>query len=467
MALPLELREKVYENLLCPRKQVAKYRRSEKIRDQGLKPAILRTCKQICEEASRVLYTKNQTFLIRADPAANFIMQDGDALEYLYDLPIASVGCGKIGGSPVLTIEISLLEQYVPEYTRKFQECEKITTLENGDEVPYVGPEKESWYIGFLPTLPKLCRFVTTFGSPGKLQLVVNMGRLIGRPSKSSVQMHSNILDCFREARGLGRTAILTEPEHIVKATEMADVMRKTLESYDEAFGLACGYEERILKELEKKRWSDARDIMRNAQGLFDLVTGFDNGEPNVNGMTVEKRREMERKEINLHWKYATCCLKLGKTGDVRHTIRQMFRETSWSSQDRIHHKILWHRIADGHCAIGKAYEIDGTLNCAAYSFLHALLEAPGHTEADRAVDRLEQRLKSSSKPDDVMARLNIDTVLKEFRHQPPSRSTHDAPYAVVEKFKAEYQAIERLLREPEAEWVSTFRLLTCIEVLV
>lgn len=61
---------------------------------------------------------------------------------------------------------------------------------------------------------------------------------------------------------------------------------------------------------------------------------------------------------------------------------------------------------------------IDGTLNSAVYSFLQALLSAPGHTEADQAVDHLEERVTSSSKPEDVMARFNIACVLKEVRHR-------------------------------------------------
>ena len=87
----------------------------EKIRDYGLEPAVLRTCKQVCHEAWRVLYTKNGTVLIRMDAQVYDIVQTArsrarPAFPEVY--PIARVGCGNVGGVPVLTVEISVLGKY-------------------------------------------------------------------------------------------------------------------------------------------------------------------------------------------------------------------------------------------------------------------------------------------------------------------------------------------------------------------
>lgn len=61
------------------------------------------------------------------------------------------------------------------------------------------------------------------------------------------------------------------------------------------------------------------------------------------------------------------------------------------------------------------AYMSDGALNSAICSFPQALLTGPGSIEANQAVDDMEVRVKFSSKPDDVMVKLNINCVRKEF----------------------------------------------------
>ena len=143
-------------------------------------------------------------------------------------------------------------------------------------------------------------------------------------------------------------------------------------------------------------------------------------------------------------------CLKVGRTGDVHHQIRQMF----WYSYDAdkltpAEQKAYRDRLADAHYAIGQAYLIDGFLNSAVYCFLQVLFTAPGHREADEAIDLLEKRLKSSSKPEDVMVKFNIETVLEEVRHQGPNqhRLSKDQRKDIVEGFRATYQETEGLRR--------------------
>lgn len=82
MNLPLELREKVHEGVLCRHIDGTKHREYDKIWDYGLEPAILRTCRQVCEEASRILYTKNSVALIRMDTQSYDIFRTAQLKSY-------------------------------------------------------------------------------------------------------------------------------------------------------------------------------------------------------------------------------------------------------------------------------------------------------------------------------------------------------------------------------------------------
>ena len=59
-----------------------------------------------------------------------------------------------------------------------------------------------------------------------------------------------------------------------------------------------------------------------------------------------------------------------------------------------------------------------GHLNAAAYSFLEALREVPGHQDADEAVDTLEHMVEGSKDLDHVLVALGSKHILKAFQTQ-------------------------------------------------
>ena len=449
MDLPQELRDKVYEGLLCPHVDGTQYRRHENIRHYGLEPSILRTCKQVYEEASRVLYTKNGTVLIRFDAQAyqGFpVVYPRNYQRFPEVYSIVQVKCGKAGGEPVLTMEISVLEQYRTEPKRAKGKRAKGKFV----------PKKQGLFIGVLSDLPKICRFIVGCWSAKKLQLVVHMERLFGGSSESRRQMLSDCLECFREARGIGRAIILTEPQHSATAAKIADLMMTPME-YSDILSIVCAYEARAMRQLKGKQWNDARDTLQNALDFFDWQR------------YMHPRHDLKIREINVQWDYVSCCLKVGRTGDLHHQIRQMFRYCSPKKRTPAQQKGYWDRVADAHHAIGMAYVIDVALNSAAYSFLQALLTTPGHVQADRAIDDLEKQVKSSSNPEDVMARLTIECVLKEVRHQVPGqhRLTEDQLKNKSKGFRATYGEFQCLLRDSHGSSVSTIRVLAYGQFLV
>lgn len=430
--LPVELRDMVYKGLLCPHIDGSQYRRYESIQDYGLEPAILRTCKQICVEGSQVLYEKNSTVLIRLDAQAwrAFEKRSWDPT-FQEIFPSARVEGGKVGGTPVLAIDMSVLPQYHIKGKRE--------------------PKEQAVFIGFLPGLPKFCRFLTaSCWCNMTLQLVINMEGLGARGPKVRQQMLSDCLDYFCEVRGLGGAVILTEPQHRATAAKVAHVMKKDEESINKAFGPIRAYEARVLRQLQEKRWNDARDTLQNALEFMGLLRRRLCIERYWNGTDKKLTHKLVVKMMETQWKYISICLKVGRTGDVHHQIRQMFRYSY--DADKLtpaEQKAYSDRLADAHHAIGQAYLIDGFLNSAVYSFLQVLFTALGHREADEAIDLLEKRLKSSSKPEDVMVKLNIETVLEEVRHQGPNqhRLSKGQRKDTVEGFRATYQETEGLRR--------------------
>lgn len=435
MGLPQELREKVYEGLLCRHIDGTKHRRHEKIRDYGLEPAILRTSKRVCEEASRVLYSKNGTALIRMDAQAYgiFRMARSKSLPKFPEIyPVARVKCNKIGGVPALEMEISVL----PQSGRK----EELVA------------DEQIVFIGFLPALPKICKFITSCSSmarlqlPAKFQLVVNMEKPIGRSVENREKLLADCFESLCEVRGLGRAVIVRDRQHGATAAKMVDLMVKRMNNVGDFVSRARAYEARVLRQMKETRWNDARDTLDNALDVFGWLDYFRASESV--SLTMESSHEVETMLIDMRWNHITCCLKVGRTGDVRHEICQMFRYWPKRRRSRAVQEGYWDRVADAHYAIGKAYMIDGAPDLAVYSFLQALLTEPGHIETDEAVDHLEVRVKTSPNPGDVMAKTFIECVLKEVRHQAPDHHplTEDQEKKLGPGFHATYMEIQGLL---------------------
>ena len=447
MDLPPELRQIVYEELLCPHEDRRQHRRYARIRDYGLEPAIIRTCKQVYEEGLRVLYAKNNTFFLQMDEYAHQNLRGSQFPESPTGLPVAKVDCGKFGGGSVVTMDVSRFDLNLPK-ARKVGRPKKSKM---GNKLP----ERQFGFIGFLSALPKFCRLLASCSQVGNLQLEVRMDRTLERSPETRQQIQSSCFESFREARGLGRAVIVAEPEHKATTEKIAAFMTTEQDMIKEAPRIADAYESRVSNQMNQKRWDDARETLLNALDFFDLLRTKYRLIPSIAGGT--RVCPLEAKLIDMQWKHIHCCLEVRRTGNVHYLIRHMFSVYSSTHITPARKEGYWDRLADAHCAIGKAYVIDGYSNSALYSFLQALIVTPGHAETDKAIDDLEEMVKSSSKPDDVMARLNIEDVLKEVRHQESGRCgmTEDEEEELCSRFRATNREIKGLSRESRHTGVS------------
>ena len=452
MDLPPEVRDNVYEKLLCPHVSRKVHREYKRFRHYNLEPAILRTCKMVCEEGSRILYGKNDTFLIQMDEFAY------DAINQDEDLPIARLIDGEAGDKAVLTME---LEQHVPKpskskRTKRARKCKK--------PLP-----KQFKFIGLLSAIPKVCRSLTCTYHVMDMQLDVHMERPVARSPEHRQEILSYCLQYFQEARGLGNAAIFTEPEYSDQAAQIADLMTTQLNTRAEALRIVRAYESRVSKQIKEKKWDGASETLQNALEFFDLLQG--DLRPgylmsSTHGGIIEEC-PLEGIMIDMQWKFISCCLEAGKTGDVRYQFRELFPPYS-AIHTPAQQDAYQRREADAHCANGKAYEIDGVPNSAVYSYLQALMRAPGHVEADEAIDHLEERVKSSASPEDLMAKVNIEVVLKKFRHQGPGCDplTKVEAKEVARGFTATVHQIENFLHNERNFDVSRTQILGLTQTL-
>ena len=459
MDLPPEVRDNVYEKLLCPHVSRKEHREYKRVRDYDLEPAILRTCKLVYEEGSRILYGKNDTFLIQMDDFAYDVFTDGWDLP---DLPIAELKDGEAGDMSVLTMEIErhVTKPSKPQRTTRSRKCKKP---------PQKPPQKQSVFIGLLSAIPKVCRFLTCADPVMDLQLNVHMERPVARSPERRQEILSYCLHYCQEARGLGNAIIFTDLEYSNEAAQIANLMTTELDTVAEALHIARAYESRVSKQMKEERWDEARETLQNALEFFDLLQGKMSPVylmSSTRGGIIEQC-PLEDKMVDMQWKFILCCLEAGQTGDARYQVREMFPRDS-SMHTPAQQDAYQRREADAHCANGKAYEIDGALNSAVYSFLQAVLCAPGHVEADEAIDHLEKRVNSSASPEDLMAKLNIEVVLKRFRHQGSGREplTKVEAKAVARGFTATVDEVENFLYNERNFNVSRIQTLSLTQTL-
>ena len=415
MKLPRELRDMVYGYLLCPQidGKVSWY--YELPQDHGLEPAILRTCRQIYDEASRILYTKNSVFIIHMDVSQTSHVMDEE-------WPIAEVEYGEIGGVPVLTMNVSAKSRPAPNELatrssarvlrmRTTKEPARVSTLPDKRKKARKPSEEQAMYIGFLPALSKICKQMVAWDSIRALQVTIRMERPIEIPPERYEKIQVDCLERLCEARGFGRASILADPHDSASAASTAKLMTTSIGSIEDVLSQAVTYETRVSRQMKNKQWDEARDTLENALAFF-------NEHRDLPSLTKNARRELAKRDKSMKWKHISCCLKVGRTGDVYTQLRFMFGFiTSITSKHTgpMRRNHLAH-VADAQCAIGKACIIDGALNSALFSFSQALLVMPGHAETEQALEQLKARLSSDSKPEHAAAKRNLDRIAEKVR---------------------------------------------------
>lgn len=163
---------------------------------------------------------------------------------------------------------------------------------------------------------------------------------------------------------------------------------------------------------MREQKWNEAGDTLENA--LESLGYSW-NLHHRLEGWDDNKTSEFDIMVIDLYSMFIECCIKVGRTLAAHKSLEEVFSRLNLSYWGTDDYKLFAAAI---HYSLGVVFCDKGHLNAAAYSFLQALREVPGHQGADEAVDALEDMVEGSEGPDHVVAALNIKHTLKAFRHK-------------------------------------------------
>lgn len=383
-SLPLELREEIYKELL-----LVDMRRVQKdLCHHHLHLNILRVNKEIHEEASDILYLRNTWVQISMD----------DQVQRHLEYRINDIKHRK--GRPKIRL-----------YPVTFSRVAALNIVVNNKGNPNL-PRHTCIISSFA--MPQVCRMLTMplRRTDGMLSLGLELDSATA--PNGAVWDQKGLLDCFVETRGLEslkytkNVAMLAE----VRSKDGLVQLRAIALPLDNPAEVM----ERALTYLKR-----GRQQVR-AKQIYEAITTFEEGACYVHwlgynpyGMSLEMMADSRMKiqlESNL-WdlieECVSCCMQLGDMAWARDSLLFLFSGEYKPPRDK------W---AEAYHMLGLTEEALGAENAAAHSFLGALCHRPGHEATEIAIDRLRKRVDDKTDIESVVVRLNIDNVLKPFRHR-------------------------------------------------
>lgn len=442
LGLPKELRNKIYECLLCPHINGEKHEAFGKVRDYGLQPAILRTNKQVHKEASEILYKRNRSAITLDKDTWTVLKKD---LKVPYEVerlrgpfaggfrwafPVATLEHGKAGALPMLTMDLTVHSKRNTPSTRsaagKREASERLV------------------FIGFLSAVYFICRHLTCLGSADQLQLAVRLERPVGE------SILEELLDPFGDVRGIGRT-IVTGTQ-LSSSMELTTTMESIIAHPNEILERGSDCKSRARRQMREQKWNEAGDTLENALESLSYSWNFHH---RLEGWDDKTTSDFNVMVIDVNSMFIECCVKVGRTLAAHKSLEELFKRLNLSYRGTDDHKLFAAAI---HYNLGVVFCDKGHLNAAAYSFLQALREAPRH-RADESVDALEDMVEGSEGPDHVVAALNIKHTLKAFRHKTRKELSDKQSERIVREFIGTIGEMQSLFQAPSTPLVteSTF----------
>ena len=385
LQLPLELRQKVYRELLGP--DVT----------GGFQTSILRVSKGIHEEALDIFYGENgfimyhvhRKFLgqLRPDPQS-----DRDFFSHSNLYPVTRAD-GRIGFEPALTVIIAPQQSCSSESDSQWQaDWEK--------------------YVAFPISLPGFCTTLTMCNVRSSLHLRLSVPSVEYRTLVGRLDC---LLDYFQECRGVGTAEILSAGGLPVE-TDLSSLMAKPLEHFDEILTRARCHQHRA-RQLAGRRPSEAMRTLATADYFFDWwsVHGSE-----LSNETVKKWNDFWDMRLETSLAYAFQSLRYGEPKKAREVIHRIWGSTRpLKPESAPVPRRFWDKESECHYVLGLCSLFEDCKICALYEFLHALISKPGNKSVDQMIDKLEAAIENSDIPDDEIVRWNIKYVLGRFRHQP------------------------------------------------
>lgn len=236
LAIPRELRNKIYEELLCVDEfQVQQFKRGRK-----LDPKILGVSKQIYHEASEILYNKNGWVTVTG---IDWIMSSiaGDKIGAFtgfpgHDQPITRYEDDRLSQSAILDIKLHQHSSLDAELT------------------DLVIP---------LSAMPRFCRLLTRFYLVQALDLVLRFNH------RAKENHQSRLLGYLGQARGV-RSVVTTDTEPSWATANTIILMTHPYKRVEEALNIVSAYKNSSEHESKHGRTLAARNLAQDGVDFVD-----------------------------------------------------------------------------------------------------------------------------------------------------------------------------------------------------
>lgn len=288
-----------------------------------------------------------------------------------------------------------------------------------------------------LAAMPRFCRIITQSSWVDYTTLLLHFN------PDARVSHQVPLLGYLGQARGLRNVGVpsfdLTWP-----SLNTILLMTHPYTRLAEIQSTMYTYQERSENELTNGQTLLARNIIQDGVDFVDWWSDRMRGKmaqfhPLEDGeidILFETRADMGFSSSSLS-------LRVGNIESAQVAVQHVLQRLDRDDRLATIHK------ARAHYHMAQTFEALGLGNAALYSYLQALRLRPGYSEADAAVDKMEQNLGFGSALEDARVKHNIDHVLSHFRSRHEhSTAMRDRDYDVIfRKFEgtaAEIRSVDR-----------------------
>ena len=409
LTLPRELRNKIYEELLC----VDEFQVLHFGWLRTLEPKILGVSRQIYHEASEILYDKNGWVTITT---VDWIIHSL-ATDYIRHVqgfpgqnqPVTRYEDDRLSKSAILDIKLQ------PHSSME------VTNL----VIPLSG-------------MPRFCRLLTQFDSVNTLDLVLRFNH------RAKENHQSRLLGYLGQARGLG-SVVITDTEPSWAAANTILLMTHPYKRSEEALNIVSAYKNSSKHESKLGHTLAARNLAQDGVDFIDWWM-YEIRNRMAAELELNDSKELEslaQARADMGFSCASLSLRLGSTDLARRAIERVLKRLSLNQQICDTHR------ACAHYYMAQTFEAKGWKNAALYSYLQALRLKPGYQDAGVAVDQMQKHLGSCTALEDATVKHNIDNVVNPFRNQPARSFAESQRYyrEVFQEFagtSAEIRSLDR-----------------------
>lgn len=427
MALPLELRQLVYEGLLTP----TCTRSDEKGAQFSLNPVILRVSKQICGEATEMLYERAGVILLEVEVGLVEQMWRVSANDRCHHFPkdymLRELNDQKLWSEPIVRIKLSNTRPTWPQNTVI-------------DSTSMVDQGLPRTFVGFSKMLPSFFRFLTTFPGFARIGVTLEVNTAADLVHQGDLQM------LLHDACRLG-AAVVYDSQSALIHTQIASRMVYPVHDIDSIMrGIRCR-ESQVERLVDAGRFDAADTAVQEAKhflawAAFLLLRTMKHDFKRCYRLELAAIRV---KAFDLIWQDVSLDIKFRRLPKSRSKVGAVLKHMTRRYYD------VSRREADRHYYLGRISLEEGNKIGALWAFFNALCKCPSHEKVNEEIDSLEVSIQGGDDLEDCVIRHNTRYVFTDLRHQ-----DRESPTMVPDRVRELREAFVATDKQKQQATVST-----------